>query len=214
MDRAGLRTSRQFALWQEGLGLLAGLTIDGSLIDAASHLEQLTIRYAQGLNEHEESRSLEKAEAQLLELEGAASRMASALKGLSLEARQAIFGEGLGIALDDGIFREGFAFDGGWLPGAEGFSEFAQACTQAARECKEGARYVPNGLPRFRPLLSGTPAQALASGCEDALIRVGRIKELHHLVCIVAELTTGERPGRKFEKECQARLRARRPQPA
>jgi hypothetical protein len=195
------------------LEILDGLTIDGERVDVESYLERLTIRHNQNLEEHEGSGSLEQAETQLLELEGAARRMASALGGLRLEARQAIFGEGLGKALDDGIFREGFAFEGGWLPSAEGFSEFAQACALAARECKAGASHVPNGLPRFRPLLNLTPTHALVGSCEDALIRVGRPEKLKNLVWIVAELATGRKPDLRFA-EREISKRAHRPHPS
>ncbi|MDR3671788.1 MAG: hypothetical protein P4L36_13145 [Holophaga sp.] len=245
MDRAGLRTTRQFALWKEGLALLAGLTIDGCSVDPESHLARLTERYAQDLAEHEKSGSLARAAGQLWKLEETANQIAAALRGLGPEAQQAIFGGGVGAdpgrfrmlaslrtisekahqtlfnswshkdcpIFPDEIFRQDGSFsEAGWLPGEGQFTEFAQACRKKAKEC-ESLQYQMDGMPKFRPLLAGTPKQAMVAGCEDALLRVGRMEKLHVLVRIVAELAKGEKPGRKFERECQAWMKPHKPQP-
>jgi len=226
MNRAGLKTSKQRDLWRKGLEILEGLTIDGIRVDAEAHLEGLTSRYARDLKEHEDSGSLAAASKQLLELETAANLMASALRGLGREARHSISGGGTvddHRRFDDPIFagetpfdREGkplgetLSAEPGCLPSEAYFTEFAKSCLREARACGQLQRQM-DGMPKFRPLLCGTPKEALVAGCEDALIRVGRMEKLHDLVRLVAELA-GVKPGRKFERECQARMKLRRPQ--
>ena len=224
MDRAGLRTARQLALWQEGLEILDGITVDGEG-DAESHMERLVNQHARQRAKHQESGTLEAAEKQLRGLAIAADGMAAALGQLGLEARQAIFGGGLGADHDE-FLRDGYPFEGGWLPNKEGFTEFAKACRNQANSCGS----LPDelaGMPHFLELLQLTPKQlagvrkfrtaagglspnrALVMGCEDALLRVGRTENLKSLVRIVAELATGTKPSARFaEREIQMYSRA------
>ena len=216
MNREGLRNARQSALWKEGLEFLDGITVDGAG-NAGVHLEGLTDRYGRALARHKESGSLASAGKQLRALAMAADGMAASLGQLGLEARQAIFGGGLGG--DAGPFRDGYPFDGGWLPSEEHFTEFAKSCRDEADSCGS-LRQKLAGMPHFLELVRRTsnqmadapkfhtaygvsPNLALVMDCHDALLRVGRTEKLKPLVRVVAELTKGKLPPRFAERECQ-----------